>query len=121
MILQIVHWLLYAYYIYLFGYASLLKVFQHPPMMQGMEAFGFNRTWTLFIGYGELIGFIGLLTGIFIHQVKNASILYLFPFSVGALMVHFAHSDYRDFYDALYCCAASILLLASERHFRVVL
>ncbi len=121
MIIQIVHWLIYAYYLYLFGYASLLKIFQHPPMMQGMAAFGFDRSWTLFIGYGELIGFIGLLAGIFIHQIKNAAILYLFPFSVGALMVHFAHNDYHDFYDALYCSAASIVLLATDRYFKVVL
>lgn len=121
MILQIVHWLLYAYYAYLFGYASLMKVFQHESMLQGMAAFGFSRTWTLFIGYSELIGFIGLLAGIFTHQVKNASILYLFSFSVGALMVHFAHNDYHDFYHALYCSAASIVLLATDRNFKIVL
>jgi uncharacterized membrane protein YphA (DoxX/SURF4 family) len=90
-------------------------------MMKGMEMFGFNKTWTLFIGYGELVGVIGLIVGIWTHEVKNASVLFLFPFSVGALMVHFAHSDYLDFYDALICCAASIILLASDKFFKVIL
>jgi hypothetical protein len=90
-------------------------------MIKGMEALGFNKTWSLIIGYGELIGVIGLFTGLWIHGVKNASVIFLFPFAVGALMVHFAHAEYNHFYDALFCSFAAIVLLATDKHFRIQL
>ena len=75
---------------YLFGYASLFKVFEVTSMMEGMASFGFNRLWTLFIGYGELLGILGLVIGIRYHNVKNVAAILLLFFAVGALMVHFA-------------------------------
>lgn len=120
-LLQVVHWAAYAYYVYLFGYSSLFKVFQKQTMMEGMNAFGFNKTWTLTIGYGELIGLLGLIAGIWVHQIKNVSVLYLFPFAVGALMVHFAHHEYKHFYGALFGCIVSVVLLATDKHFRIIL
>ena len=119
--LKFVHWSTYAYYVYLFGYASLFKVFQKPDMMEGMEHFGFNKTWALLIGYGELLGVVGLIAGLWYHEVRNAAVLWLFPFAVGALMVHFAHHDYSDFRGALFGCIASVVLLATDKHFRIIL
>lgn len=120
-ILQIVHWAAYACYVYLFGYASLFKVFQKQSMMQSMNSLGFNKTWTLLIGYGELLGVIGLLAGLWYHEVKNISVLWLFPFAVGALMVHFAHNDYQYYYASLSGCIVSVLLLATDKHFKILL
>lgn len=119
--LLIIHWATYAYYLYVFGYASLFKVFQKSSMMEGMEAFGFGKTWALFIGYGELLGVIGLIAGLWIHEVKNAAVLWLFPFAVGALMVHFAHHEYQYYFNALFGCIGSLILLATDKYFRVVL
>ncbi|MGE8293778.1 MAG: DoxX family protein, partial [Sphingobacterium sp.] len=77
---SIVHWLSYAYYLYVFGYASLFKVFQKQSMMQSMDSLGFNKTWTLGIGIGELFGVILLLIGLYKPELKNIGILLLFPF-----------------------------------------
>lgn len=117
----IIHWTAYSYYVYLFSYASLYKVFQETTMMEGMEAFGFGKAWTLFIGYAELAGVIGLLAGLWYHQVKNFAVIWLFFFAIGALMVHFAHHDYVDFYDALSGCVAAIVILGTDKYFRVTL
>ena len=67
-----IHWLSYAYYLYIFGYASLFKVFQKESMMQSMQSLGFNKTRTIAIGVFELIGVILILIGIFQPQYKNA-------------------------------------------------
>jgi len=115
------HWIVYAYFIYLFGYASLFKVLEVDSMMEGMEAFGFGRTWTLLIGYGELLGLTGLIAGLWYRPIKNAAVLWLFPFAVGALMVHFSHHEYEHYYGALNGCVGSILLLATDRHFSIKL
>ena len=116
-----IHWITYTYFVYLFGYASLFKVFQKKAMMEGMMAFGFNKTWTLFIGYGELIGLLALIIGLWFRPVKNIAIIYLLFFAVGALMVHFAHKEYHEFYSALFGCMAAIILLATDKHFKLVL
>ena len=71
MLIQLTHWVAYGYLIYAFGYASLFKVFQKQSMMENMNNFGFGKIWTLSIGYGELLGVIGLIIGFWIHQVKN--------------------------------------------------
>jgi len=120
-ILPLIHWIVYAYYCYLFGYASLFKLFQKQSMMEGMLSLGFNKTWTIAIGIGELLGVVGLLAGLWIHEIKNASVLWLFLFATGALMVHFAHHDYQDFYDALWGCIAAVILLATDRNFKIIL
>lgn len=121
LLIQIVHWSVYAYYVYLFGYASLYKIFQKQSMMTSMSSLGFDKTWTLLIGYGELIGLIGLLVGIWFHEVKNGAVLWLFPFAIGALMVHFAHQEYQYFYAALFGCISSVVLLATDKYFKIVL
>lgn len=90
-------------------------------MMDGMSGFGFNKAWTLVIGYLELLGVLGLLTGIISNEVKNASVIFLFPFGVGALMVHFAHRDYHDYYEALIVTVLSVVLLATDKSFKIVL
>lgn len=118
---QVVHWISFGYLVYAFGYASLFKVFQKQSMMENMKVFGFGKIWTLFIGYGELVGVIGLIVGIWIHQIKNLSILWLLPFAIGALMVHFSHNDYKFFYTALYCCIACLALLVTDKHFNLTL
>ncbi|WP_034040707.1 DoxX family protein [Wocania ichthyoenteri] len=120
-LVQVAHWISYGYLIYAFGYASLFKVFQKESMMGNMSNFGFGKIWTLFIGYGELLGVIGLVVGFWMHQVKNISTLWLLPFAIGALMVHFAHNDYKHFYTALYCCIAGIILLITDKNFKVIL
>ncbi|WP_242121588.1 DoxX family protein [Aestuariivivens sediminicola] len=120
-LVQISHWVAYGYLIYAFGYASLFKVFQKQSMMENMSNFGFGKIWTLFIGYGEFLGVIGLVVGFWIHQVKNLSTLWLLPFAIGALITHFAHNDYEYFYTALYCCIAGMVVLATDKRFKVIL
>lgn len=117
----IIHWTAYSYYVYLFGYASLYKVFQQTTMMEGMKAFGFDKVWTLCIGYAELAGVISLVAGLWHHQLRNFAVIWLLFFAAGALMVHFAHNDYMDFYDALSGCLAAVVILATDKYFRIIL
>lgn len=117
----IIHWAAYAFYLYIFGYASLFKVFQKESMMQGMQEFGFNKTWTILIGIGELIGVILIVIGIFKPKFKNAGILLLFPFAVGALTAHMAHYEYQHFYNSLWVCILTFILLATDKNFKIVL
>ncbi len=121
MIVKVIHWAAYAYYVYLFGYASLFKVFRKKSMVDSMTSLGFNDTWTQFIGYLELAGLIALIAGLWYHPAKNASVILLFLCAVGALMVHFAHHEYQHFYSALFGCIAGVVLLATDKHFKLVL
>ncbi|GAA0743397.1 DoxX family protein [Gaetbulibacter jejuensis] len=120
-LVKVSHWVAYGYLIYAFGYASLFKVFQKQSMMENMSNFGFGKTWTLFIGYSELLGVIGLIVGLWVHKVKNLSTLWLLPFAIGALITHFAHNDYEYFYTSLYCCIACMALLVTDKNFKVIL
>ena len=120
-IVTIVHWLSYAYYLYVFGYASLFKVFQRSSMMQSMHSLGFNKTWTILIGIGELIGFIFLLLGLLKPKYKNVAVLLLFPFAIGAFTAHMAHQEYHYFYNALAMCILSVILLISDKNFKITL
>ena len=120
-LVKVSHWVAYGYLIYAFGYASLFKVFQKQSMMENMSNFGFGKTWTLFIGYSELLGVIGLIIGLWMHKVKNLSTLWLLPFAIGALMTHFAYNDYEYFYTSLYCCIACVVLLVTDKNFKVIL
>ncbi len=117
----IVHWISYIYYLYIFGYASLFKVFQKTSMMQSMQNLGFNKTWTILIGSGELIGVILLVVGLFKPQYKNLGILLLFPFAIGAFTAHMAHQEYHHFYDSLIMCILSVILLATDKNFKILL
>jgi uncharacterized membrane protein YphA (DoxX/SURF4 family) len=121
MIIQITHWIAYCYFFYLFSYASLFKVLQKKDMMAGMERLGFDKTWTLTIGFGELLGVIALLTGLWFHQAKNGAVLYLLPYAIGALMVHLAHKDYVDYYDALFGAVAGLIILGTDKYFKISL
>jgi len=116
-----VHWLSYAYYLYVFGYASLFKVFQKQSMMQSMQSLGFNKVWTIAIGVGELIGVILIVAGIFNPFLKNFGILLLFPFAVGAFIAHMAHQEYRHYYQSLIVCILSVVLLATDKQFSIAL
>lgn len=120
-IVQVAHWIAYGYLVYAFGYASLFKVFQKESMMTNMKNFGFGKVWTLLIGYGEVVGVAGLIVGLWMHEVKNLSTLWLFPFAVGALMVHFAHNDYKYYFTAFFSCIASVVLLLTAPHFHVII
>jgi uncharacterized membrane protein YphA (DoxX/SURF4 family) len=120
-ITTIVHWLSYAYYLYVFGYASLFKVFQKTTMMQSMQSLGFNRSWTIIIGIGELVGVILIVIGIFKPALKNAGIIWLFPFAVGAFTAHMAHQEHHHFYASLIMCVLTIVLLATDKNFKMVL
>jgi len=121
MIKSIVYWLSYAYYLYVFGYASLFKVFQKTSMMQSMLSLGFNKFWTIGIGLGELIGVLLLLGGLYNPQFKNLAVLLLFPFAVGAFTAHMAHQEYHHFYNSLIMCFLSIILLATDKTFKIIL
>lgn len=116
-----VHWLSYAYYFYVFGYASIFKVFQKKSMMQSMNSLGFNKIWTISIGILELLGVILIVIGIFKPQYKNAGILFLFPFAVGAFTAHMAHKEYVYFYNSLIMCILTVVLLVTDKNFRIVL
>lgn len=118
---SIVHWLSYAYYLYVFGYASLFKIFQKQSMMQSMDSLGFNKTWTLCIGIGELFGVLLLLIGLYRPEFKNVGILLLFPFAVGALTAHMAHQEYQHFYNSLIMCILTVVLLLTDKHFKIVI
>lgn len=117
----IIHWAAFTYYLYVFGYASLFKVFQKSSMMQSMQSLGFNKTWTIAIGIGELIGVLLLLIGMLNPSVKVAGILWLFPFAVGAFTAHMAHQEYHHYRNALLMCLLTMIILATDKHFKLIL
>lgn len=117
----VVHWLSYAYYLYVFGYASLFKVFQKQSMMQSMDSLGFNKTWTLGIGIGELLGVLLLLIGLYKTEFKTVGILLLFPFAIGAFTAHMAYGEYHHFYNSLMMCILSVVLLATDKNFKIII
>lgn len=116
-----VHWALYLWYIYIFGYAGLWKIINVKSMITGMEAFGFNLFWTHVIGWAEFLGVIGLIIGFWKPIVKNISILWLFPFAIGAFTAHMAHKEYHHFFNSLVVCLLSYILLATDKYFRIKL
>lgn len=120
-LISVLHWCGYVYYIYIFGYASLYKVFQKKTMMDSMLSLGFNKPFTILIGVAELIGVILLLVGFWNHGVKNIGVLFLTPFAIGALTAHFAHQEYNHYYNALICCVLSGFLLLTDKHFHITI
>lgn len=117
----IIYWLSYAYYIYVFGYASLFKVFQKKSMLNNMESLGFNLVWTTLIGIGELIGVILIIIGLFNPPFRNMGVLMLFPFAIGAFTAHMAHREYHHFYNALLMCILSLIILILDKDFEIML
>lgn len=115
----IIYWLSYAYYLYVFGYASLFKVFQKNSMIESMQSLGFNTTWTILIGIGELIGVILILVGLYKPELRNLGILLLFPFAVGAFATHMAHHEFQHFYNSLIMCILTIVLLFLDKTFKI--
>lgn len=115
----IIHWTSYLYYLYVFGYASLFKVFQKNSMMQSMQSLGFNKSWTIAIGIAELIGVILIVVGLFKPSLKITGILLLFPFAVGAFTAHMAHQEYQHYFNSLAMCILSVVLLWSDKTFSI--
>lgn len=116
----VIYWISYAYYLYVFGYASLFKVFQKPSMMESMRSLGFNTAWTILIGVLELLGVLLLVTGLFKPQFRNIAALYLFPFAIGAFTSHMAHQEYNHYYNSLIMCIISVVLLVLDKNFRII-
>jgi uncharacterized membrane protein YphA (DoxX/SURF4 family) len=117
----IIYWSSYLYYLYVFGYASLFKIFQKESMMKSMESLGFNKIWTIYIGIGEFIGVLLIVIGLFNPPIKTIGILLLFPFAVGAFTAHMAHHEYNHFYNSLIMCILTVLLLWSDKNFKIIL
>lgn len=88
--------------------------------MDNMAALGFNKIWTMAIGIGKLIGVILLLIGLFKPQFKNAAIIFLFPFAIGAFTTHMAHNEYHHSYNSLVVCILSVLMLLTDARFKIV-
>jgi uncharacterized membrane protein YphA (DoxX/SURF4 family) len=118
---MITYWVGYAYYVYVFGYASLYKVFQKSSMMQNMKALGFDRVPTIIIGICEFLGVVLMIVGIFIPALRNMAILFLFPFAVGAFTAHMAHKEYRHFYNALTMCILTVIMLWADSNFSILI
>ena len=116
-----IHWGCYLYYLYVFGYASLFKVFQKESMMRSMQALGFNKTWTILIGAGELLGVILLIIGLFVPQFKNIGVIVLIPFAIGAFTAHMAHQEYSHYYNSLLMCIFSVIILLTDKRFNIQL
>lgn len=116
-----IYWALYAWYIYIFGYAALWKIFNVEKMMTGMQAFGFDPLLTNLIGWGEGLGLAGLIAGIWKPKLRSLSVLWLFPFAIGAFTAHMAHREYHHFYSSIYATILSYALLALDKDFKIVI
>lgn len=118
----VLHWAAFAVFTYIFGYAALYKVLKVPGMMNGMAAMGFNESWTIAIGIAEAIGVLGLLAGIFFPPLKNAAVLWLMPFAIGAFTAHmcFQHG-FSDYGNSLLVCVLSVVMLLTDKRFSLSL
>lgn len=117
----IVHYAALAYFSYIFGYAGLFKVIQKTSMMNSMQSLGFNRAWTLVIGYAEVLGVLGIVAGLFIPHLKNASVLYLWPFAIAAFATHMAHHEFSHYFNSLAVTVLPVLILCTDKQFRLSL
>ncbi|WP_437677827.1 DoxX family protein [Sorangium sp. So ce131] len=117
-----VHWAALAGLALIFGQAGIEKVFASRDMVEGMAAIGFGWTWTLLIGVAEVVGVVGLAVGVLKPSIKNAAVLWLLPFGVGAFTVHMSyHHGIRDYWQSLTVCVLSAIVLWADERFRVVL
>lgn len=81
----VLHWISFLVLVYIFGIVGAIpSLLMQPERVQDMKSIGFNTTWTILIGIGEILGVIGLLIGIKYRKLKTASAIFLFPFGVGA-------------------------------------
>ena len=120
-LVNIIHWTSYIYYVYVFGYAGLFKVFQKSSMMQSMESLGFIKMWTIAIGVAETLGVLVVLAGLYEPRLKTIGILFLFPFAIGAFTAHMAHQEYLHYYNALLMCILTVVLLWTDPKFKIIL
>jgi len=116
-----IYWLSFAYYFYVFSYASLFKVFQKESMMKSMESLGFGKFPTMLIGAGELLGVFLLLLGLYKPEYRNIGIIFLFPFAIGAFTTHMAHHEYSHFYNSLIMCVLGVVLLLLDKNFKIII
>lgn len=118
---QVIHWISITIFSFIFGYAGLKKLYQEETMMMGMEELGFGVTWTLAIGFAEVLGTIGVLAGIFVHPVKIISVLLLMPFAVGAFTMHMsAQHSFSIYWQSLVVCVLSVVILWTDEEFKLV-
>lgn len=90
-------------------------------MMMGMEELGFGVTWTFAIGLAEVLGTIGVLSGIFVHPVKIISVLLLIPFAIGAFTMHMGHQHpFSIYWQSLVVCVLSVVILWPGKEFKLV-
>lgn len=91
-------------------------------MMEGMRSMGFGTTATLIIGWAETIGVAGLIAGIFIPVIKPVAVIFLWPFAIGALTTHFSyHHNFSEYMNALLVTVCPAILLATDKHFKIIL
>ena len=107
---------------YIFAYAGIYKIIKVSEMMSGMKSMGFDETATGIIGWAEMIGVAALITGIFIPKVKPIAVIWLWPFAIGALTTHFSyHHQFPEYLSALLVSVLPVVLLGTDKHFRVVI
>ena len=117
-----IHWTALALVIYIFGYAGLYKIIGVPGMMENMAARGFGKSWTLFIGLAEVLGVIGLIGGVFYRPLKIMSLLFLWPFAIGALTSHMStHDPFSLYLNALLVCIMPAVILWTDEKFKLVI
>jgi uncharacterized membrane protein YphA (DoxX/SURF4 family) len=117
-----IHWIALAIVIYIFGYAGLYKIIGVPGMMENMAARGFGESWTLFIGLAEVLGVIGLIGGLFYRPLKIISLLFLWPFAIGAFTSHMStHDPFSLYLNALLVCIMPAVILWSDDKFKLII
>lgn len=118
----IIHWLSLGLFVWIFGYAGLYKIMGIESMMSGMEEIGFGKEATLWIGVAEVLGVLGILAGLYIHPVKIASVLLLWPFAIGALTVHLSyHHPISVYLNSLLVTVLPVIILWTEKKFSITL
>ena len=91
-------------------------------MMEGMASMGFGEHATVWIGWLETIGVLGLIAGIFLPVAKPVAVIFLWPFAIGALTTHFSyHHPLSEYLNALLVCIMPVILLITDRHFKIVI
>lgn len=116
----LLHWISFAVLAYIFAKAGFQKVTEDPYMTEGMRGIGFGRTGNLLIGWAELTGVLGLIGGILLPKIKPIATLWLWPFAIGALTVHWSyHHPFAEYYEALLVTIMPAIVLATDRHFSV--